>query len=115
VRTAVTETSRAAHRSLSVRDYLQPKEAAVMKLFTDHSITLTRKQISKLLNARFPDEYDINVVTGRVGSLMAKPTPRLVVRGYWKDPKTHKEQELLGMPPPMPKVQEPLFPELAVA
>jgi hypothetical protein len=115
MRTSVTETSRAAHRSLSVKDYLQPKEAAVMSLFTEYKTMLTRKQISKLLNAEFPDEYDINVVTGRVGSLMSKPTPRLVVRGFFKDPKTHKEQELLGLPPPMPRKQVPLFPELVTA
>lgn len=115
MRKAVTETSRAAHRSLSVKDYLQPKEATVMSLFTEYETILTRKQISKILNAKYPDEYDINVVTGRCRSLMDKPTPRLVVRGHIIDTKTNKEQEQLGLPPLMPRRQEPLFPELVAA
>ena len=90
MRTATTETSRAAFRSLGARDYLQPKERAVMAAFESPAIAMTRQQISS--HTGMP----LHCVCGRVRSLLDKGV--LTVRGTAVDPQTRKAQELLGVP-----------------
>lgn len=87
---STTETSREAFRSLSTRDYLQPKEREVMQAFESPSTMMTRQQISARTGMA------INVVCGRVRSLLDKGV--LVVRGTAVDSQTRKSQELLGVP-----------------
>ncbi|MCI4431597.1 MAG: hypothetical protein JHC40_20810 [Burkholderiales bacterium] len=91
MRTAVAETSRAAFHSLSVKDYLQPKEREVMAVFDrTPSGRYTRQQLSTLTG------MPLHCICGRVRSLLDKN--RLVVHGETTDPATRKPQELLGLP-----------------
>ena len=90
MRTAVTQTSLSAFRSLGAKDYLQPKEREVMAAFESPGATMTRQQIS------IRTGMAINVVCGRVRSLIDKGV--LVVRGTAIDSQTRKSQELLGVP-----------------
>lgn len=92
MRTAVAETSREAFHSLPVADYLQPKERAVMALFTGPEVALSRQQIAE--QARLT----INCCCGRVNSLVAKGT--LEEHGTRRDPHTGKSQALLRLPRP---------------
>ena len=90
MRTAVAETSREAFHSLPVAAYLQPKERAVMALFTGPQVTLTRKQIAALAR------MELHCVCGRVNSLVAKGS--LEEAGTRRDPATGKSQALLRLP-----------------
>lgn len=90
MRTAVTQTSLAAFRSLGAKDYLQPKEREVMAAFCSPSMALTRQGIADATGMK------LNCVCGRVRSLLDKGV--LVVRGLTVDPVTRKSQELLGVP-----------------
>ena len=85
-----SETQVSAFRSLGARDYLQPKEREVMRVFESPSTQMTRQQISACTGMA------INVVCGRVRSLLDKDV--LTVRGTAVDPQTRKAQELLGVP-----------------
>ncbi|GAB3763594.1 hypothetical protein GCM10028796_17370 [Ramlibacter monticola] len=90
MRTAVAETSLEAFHSLPVADYLAPKEAAVLALFTGPEVRLSRQQIAQI--APMP----INCVCGRVDSLLAGG--HLEEAGTRKDPHTGKSQKLLQLP-----------------
>lgn len=90
MQTQMTQTSLAAFRSLSAKDYLQPRERQVMEALTSPSTQMTRQQISAATGLA------INVVCGRVRSLLDKGV--LTVRGTAIDPQTRKAQELLGVP-----------------
>jgi 5-methylcytosine-specific restriction endonuclease McrA len=90
MKTNVSETSLEAYHSLSVKHDLQPKERAVLSVFGGPADTYTRQQLAD--KACMP----INVVCGRVNSLVAKKA--LCVRGSRVDPLTRKRQELLGFP-----------------
>lgn len=91
MRTAVAETSRAAFHSLSVKDYLQPKEREVMAVFERTPAgRYTRQQLSTMTG------MPLHCICGRVRSLLDKN--RLVVLGETIDPATRKPQELLGLP-----------------
>lgn len=90
MRTAVAETSREAFHSLPVAAYLQPKERAVMALFTGPEVALSRQQIAEL--APMP----LHCVCGRVNSLVTKGT--LEEAGTRRDPHTGKSQALLRLP-----------------
>jgi hypothetical protein len=90
MRTCVAETSREAYRSLPVATYLQPKERAVMALFTGPEVRLTRQQIAE--RAPMP----LHCVCGRVNSLVA--AGRLMEEGDRRDPSTGKRQKLLQLP-----------------
>jgi hypothetical protein len=92
VRTAVSETSLDAFHSLPVAGYLQPKERAVMALFTGPEVKLTRQQIAE--RAPMP----LSCVCGRVNSLVA--AGRLMEEGDRRDPTTGKRQKLLQLPRP---------------
>jgi len=87
---AATETQREAFYTLPVAGYLQPKEKLVLSAFNQPETTLTRQQLAGMLG------WGINVVCGRVNSLLAKKA--LAVRGTRVDPATHKRQELVGLP-----------------
>lgn len=90
MRTGVSETSAEAFHSLSPADYLQPKERAVLALFTGLQVRLSRQQISESL------PMPINGVCGRVDSLIAGG--HLEEAGDRVDPHTHKRQKLLRLP-----------------
>jgi hypothetical protein len=75
--------------SLSPAGYLQPAQQKVMDLFTDDSIAMTRKQIAAAV------DMELSSVCGRVNALVA--AGRLVSRGERKDPRTGKQQELVGL------------------
>jgi hypothetical protein len=90
MRTAVADTSIEAYRSLPVGDYLQPKERAVMALFTNPAVRLSRQQIAEFLH------WGINCVCGRVNSLVAGG--HLEEHGERIDSQTHKRQKLLRLP-----------------
>lgn len=92
MRTAVAETSLDAFHSLPVALYLQPKEQAVMALFTGPEVALSRQQIAE--RAPMP----LHCVCGRVNSLLAKGA--LEERGTRRDPHTGKSQALLRLPRP---------------
>ena len=62
----------------------------VLAAFHRVETTLTRQQLAAALG------WGINVVCGRVNSLLAKGA--LAVRGSRMDPATRKRQELLGLP-----------------
>ena len=97
MKTQVAETSQRAYRGL-MSDGLQDREREVMALFTDPSVVLSRKQIWKLLCAQQGDSAPGEGGTcGRVNTLI-KEKGLLVVRGERVDPKTHKSQELVGLP-----------------
>lgn len=66
MRTSMAETSLDAFRSLPVADYLQPKERAVMALFTGPDVLLTREQIAARLH------WKEAAVCGRANSLVTK-------------------------------------------
>lgn len=83
-------TSLEAFHSLPVADYLQPKERAVMALFTGPEVKLSRQQIAE--RAPMP----LHCVCGRVNSLLA--AGRLMEEGDRRDPSTGKRQKLLRLP-----------------
>ena len=85
-----SETQLAAFRSLGARDYLQPKEREVMRVFESPITEMTRQQIADAIGMRLAS------VCGRVRSLLDKGV--LTVRGTAVDPQTRKSQELLGVP-----------------
>ena len=93
MKTQVHTNSIEAFTSLSVADYLSPKERAVMAAFINDTVVLTRQQLSERIG------MPINAVCGRVNSLVTKHA--LVPRGTRKDPLTRKSQELLGLPVPV--------------
>jgi hypothetical protein len=66
MRTAMAETSLEAFHSLPVADYLQPKERAVMALFTGPDVAMTREQIAARLG------WKEAAVCGRANSLVTK-------------------------------------------
>lgn len=66
MKTAMAETSLEAYDSLSPRRYLQPKEQAVMALFTGPEVALTREQIAQRLR------WKEAAVCGRANSLVTK-------------------------------------------
>jgi hypothetical protein len=86
----VAQTSAEAFHSLPVADYLQPKQRAILALFTGPGVALSRQQIAE----RLP--MPINGVCGRVDSLLAAGL--LVEEGERIDPFTHKRQKLLQLP-----------------
>lgn len=86
----VANTQREAFRSLSPRDYLQPKERQVMDAFPSADTTMTRQQLSDATGMK------LNCICGRVRSLLDKGV--LTVRGITVDSQTRKSQELLGVP-----------------
>lgn len=75
MRTAMSETSLAAFHSLPVKQYLQPKERAVMALFSGAPCALTREQIAATLG------WKESAVCGRVNSLVTKGELEEVVGG----------------------------------
>lgn len=90
MRTNVAETSLDAFHSLPVAGYLQPKQAAILALFTSPDVRLSRQQIAE--RAPMP----LHGVCGRVDSLL---TARLLEEdGYRRDPHTNKRQKLLRLP-----------------
>lgn len=91
-RKGVAETSVEAFHSLPIRGYLQPKEQAVMALFTGPEVALSRQQIAEL--APMP----LHGVCGRVDSLLT--AGHLVEEGERRDPHTGKRQKLLRLPQP---------------
>lgn len=90
MRTAMSSTSLDAFHGLPVADYLQPKERAVMALFTGPEVKLTRQQIAE--RAPMP----LHCVCGRVNSLVTKGV--LEECGTRRDPSTGKSQALLRLP-----------------
>lgn len=92
MRTAVAETSLDAFHSLPVAAYLQPKEQAVMALFTGPEVALSRQQIAQMAG------LSINCCCGRVDSLVT--AGRLQEQGDRIDPLTRKRQKLLRLPRP---------------
>lgn len=66
MRTNVAETSREAFHSLSPAGYLQPKERAVMALFTGPGVAFTREQLAARLG------WKEAAVCGRANSLVTK-------------------------------------------
>jgi hypothetical protein len=88
----VAETSAEAFHSLPVADYLQPKERAVLALFTGPDVRLSRQQIAEM--ARMP----LCGCCGRVDSLRAKG--ELEEFGDRVDPATGKRQKTLQLPRP---------------
>ena len=90
MRTAVAETSRAAYHSLSVKDYLQPKEREVMAVFDrTPGGRYTCQQLSTLTG------MPLHCMCGRIRSLLDKK--QITVHGETVDPATRKPQELLGL------------------
>ena len=87
----VSDTSRAAYRSLSPAHFLQPMQARIMALFKPDT-SLSRQQISR--KARI----SINGVCGRVDSMLAAGL--LEEHGERVDSLTHKRQKLLRLPRP---------------
>lgn len=65
-RRGVADTSSEAFHSLPVADYLQPKERAVMALFTGPEVVFTREQIAHRLR------WKEAAVCGRANSLVTK-------------------------------------------
>jgi hypothetical protein len=92
-RKGVAETSAEAFHSLPIRGYLQPKEQAVMALFTGPGVALSRQQIAPLSG------LPINCVCGRVDSLLS--AGHLVEEGDRICPLTRKRQKLLRLPQPV--------------
>ena len=91
MRIAQSETSLATYHSLSVKDYLQPKEREVMAVFDrTPGGRYTRQQLSTLTG------MPLHCICGRVRSLLDKK--RITVHGETIDPATRKPQELLGLP-----------------
>ena len=66
MKTNMAETSLAAYHSLPPKDYLQPKELEVMRLFRNECLKLTREQIAARLG------WKVAAVCGRVNSLVTK-------------------------------------------
>lgn len=88
--TAFSATKSESFHSLSPAGYLQPAQQKVMDLFADDGIALTRKQIAAAA------AMELSSVCARVNALIA--AGRLVPRGERKDPRTGKQQELVGLP-----------------
>jgi hypothetical protein len=65
-RKGVAETSVEAFHSLPIRGYLQPKEQAVMALFTGPGVQFTREQLAARLG------WKEAAVCGRANSLVTK-------------------------------------------
>lgn len=90
-RRGVAETSAEAFHSLSPRDYLAPKELAILALFTGPEVRLSRQQIAQAVPML------INGVCGRVDSLLS--SKRLEeCKERRRDPATGKSQKLLQLP-----------------
>lgn len=66
MRTAMASTSLGAFHSLPVAGYLQPKERAVMALFTGPGVAFTREQLAHRLG------WKEAAVCGRANSLVCK-------------------------------------------
>jgi len=62
----IAHTSRAAYESLSPINYMQPKERALMQVFSADSIALTREQLAAALH------WKESAVCGRANSLVTK-------------------------------------------
>lgn len=96
MKTSMAETSLAAYQSTPARE-LSRREAEIMVLFGDDTVTMSRKQIWEVLRENFgskaPGEGG---VTGRVNALVA--AGRLANRGERIDPHTNKSQGLVGLP-----------------
>jgi len=91
MRTAVTETSRAAYWSLVGEHKLQPMQEKILDLLCDN-VPRTRKEI------RDATGLELSSVCGRINSLIALGV--LSVVGYCLDKKTNKRQELIGFKQP---------------
>lgn len=90
-RRGIAETSAEAFHSLSPRDYLAPKELAILALFTGPEVRLSRQQIAQAVPML------INGVCGRVDSLLS--SKRLEeCKERRRDPATGKSQKLLQLP-----------------
>jgi len=87
MRTAVTETSREAYRSLIHEHKLQPMQEKILELLSDN-IPRTRKEI------RDATGMELSSVCGRVNALL--DLHLLFIVGEKKDPRTNKYQELIG-------------------
>ena len=85
-----TNTQRESFHSLSVSQYLQPKERDIVNAFADHDARLTRKDLARLTG------MELSAVCGRTRSLLDKQALR--VDGERVDPSTGKPQELLALP-----------------
>ncbi|HJV75370.1 MAG TPA: hypothetical protein VJ654_14180 [Noviherbaspirillum sp.] len=96
MKACVSERSLQAYYSTPVAE-LSRREQEIMVLFGSTDVVMSRKQIwrtlCEALGDRAPGEGG---VCGRIDSLMTKG--QLVHRGEWKDPKTGKPQELVGLP-----------------
>lgn len=66
MKTNMAQTSLDTYRSLPVAGYLQPKEAAVMALYTSPDVHLTREQLAQRLG------WKESAVCGRCFSLVEK-------------------------------------------
>jgi hypothetical protein len=66
MRTAMAETSLEAYDSLGNTTYLQPKERALMALFTGPDVAMTREQLAARLG------WKEAAVCGRANSLVTK-------------------------------------------
>lgn len=85
-----SDTQRASFHSLSVSQYLQPKEKAVLSAFTSDEDRHTRKDLARITG------MELSAICGRVRSLLDKDELR--VDGERLDPATGKPQELLALP-----------------
>jgi hypothetical protein len=90
MKTNVSETSREAYYSMSVKHELQPAERRVMSVFKGNADTFTRQQLVDVVG------LPLHSICGRANSLLAKKV--LCVRGSRVDPVTKKRQELIGLP-----------------
>ena len=88
MRTAVTETSREAYRSLIHEHKLQPMQEKILELLSDN-IPRTRKEI------RDATGMELSSVCGRVNSLLAAGLVKIV--GEKRDSKTGKWQEMIEL------------------
>lgn len=96
MKTCMSERSLTAYRAMPARE-MNRREAEIMILFGSADVVMSRKQIWRTLceslGDRAPGEGG---VCGRVNALVA--AGRLVHRGEAIDPRTHKPQELVGLP-----------------
>lgn len=87
----VAATSVDAYRSLSLTDYLQPREREVMAVFErEPGARYTRQQLADKTGQK------LNCICGRVRSLLDKN--RLEVRGEFYDTETRKWHQTLAVP-----------------
>jgi hypothetical protein len=102
MKTNVAETSMRAYRGLQYEG-LQVREREVMALFTNQDVVLSRKQIWKQLCVQLGDHAPGEGGTcGRVNKLI-NDRKLLVSRGERYDSKTHKHQEVVGLPVDAPE------------